>query len=118
MYGSAFQELLAEAEKQISANSSADQVIVVKTAKGSMNCLANHVLDGVYDEEDGFVQMLSARGDAQIKYLVCMWNSGEVDVPSMNFRKKLLSACPQNGETLILLQSDREKVARKLTDCI
>lgn len=112
-----YHELLTEAAKQVQANPSADQVIVVKAASGNTYSLTNPVLSGA-DAENGFVQMLSDRGDAEIKCLVCMWNSGELDVPSMNFRKKLLSACPKNADTLLLLQTDREPTARRLADCI
>lgn len=113
-----YRELMGEAETQVRSHASADQVIVVKTAKSNTYCFANPAKSGVYDEEDRFVQMLSVRGDSQIQYIVCMWNSCEIDIPSMNFRKRLLAACPKNAEAGIILRTAEKLIVKTLSQCM
>ena len=109
-----FETLLQEAVRQVQMDPSADQVIVVKTAKANTYHFANHRPGESCEDEDRFVEMLSSQRDAEIRYLVCMWNNYGIEIPSMNFRKKLLAACGKNAEADILLEAEHGLIARKL----
>lgn len=97
--------LIEEAEKLVPGNIMGEQVIAVKTAKGNVHCFKIKVLDSKYEKmEDCFIQKLQNEGDAEIQYIVCMWNNYSTDVPSMNFRRRLLEACAKNAGAMIFLQ--------------
>lgn len=99
--------LLEEAERQVQANPEADQVIAVKTAKGNTYHFANHqVQAGSRADEDRFVELLREKDDVTVQYLVAMWNTCGIDLPSMHFRRRLLELSPQNAEAVIPLQGE------------
>ena len=41
-----------------------------------------------------------------VRKIVCMWKSGAIDVPPLNFRKVLCDINPENEKTEILLNAD------------
>ena len=95
--------LIQEARNHISEHPSAEQVIVVKTAKGNIRFFANNVLDQKYEEEKEFVQKLVEEDDIELEYIVCMWDDFNLDLPSMNFRKLLLEVNEENNNAKICL---------------
>lgn len=99
-------ELICEAKRQVRLIASGDQVVVVKTAKSNIYYFANHVLFGQTEDEENFIQMLLNIADSEVKYVVCMWNDCNVEIPSFHFRKQLLAANPKNAKTVILLQTE------------
>ena len=98
-----FESLIQEAQKRVLELPSAEQVIVVKTAKGNVRFFGNNVLDQKYEEEKDFVQKLVEEDDAVIEYIVCMWNDSNLDFPSMNFRKLLLGVNEENKHAKMYL---------------
>lgn len=98
-----FESLIQEAKQRVSEHPSAEQVIVVKTAKGNVRFFANNVLDQKYEEEKEFVQKLVEEDDAVLEYIVCMWNDSSLDFPSMNFRKLLLDVNEENNHARMYL---------------
>ena len=101
--GHEFELLVEEAKKYVLEYPSAEQVIVVKTAKSNIRFLANNVLDEKYEDEKRFVQKLIDEEDVVIQQIVCMWNDASVDLPSMNFRKLLLKVSEENKNARMYL---------------
>ena len=80
------------------------QAICLQSAKGELYHLTlKNALDAETEVAD-FMEMLRASEDTHIARLVCMWQSGCVDLPSFAFRKNLFALDPQNRDCLILLQ--------------
>ena len=98
-----FEFLIQEVRKYMLEHQAAEQVIVVKTAKGNVRFFANNVLDQKYVEEKEFVRKLVEQDDTVIQYIVCMWNDESLDLPSMNFRKLLLDVNEENKYAEIYL---------------
>ena len=106
-----FQELLS----QIPENSAADQTIALRTAGGRALVMENRgILSGSQADEDALLHLLALQPDTAVTHLVCRWNDGCVDLPSLRFRRELLALSPQNHDTLILLQGEHGYVARPL----
>lgn len=116
---SEFYYLLDEAEKLIRADPSADQVIVVRTAKGSVCHLLNRsIMAGDTKEEDAFFTMLIDREETAIQAVVCMWNNRSIDLPSSHFRHRLMELCPDNQNAVVLLQGENALIVKKLEQLI
>lgn len=100
--------LLEEARRQVRENPDAEQIIVVKTAKGNLYHFANYgVISGSTADEVRFVALLREKEDTEILYLVAMWSSGGVDLPSHHLRSRLLELSPKNGEAVMPLQGEK-----------
>lgn len=97
------ESLVLEAKQRVLEHLFAEQVIVVKTAKGNVRFFGNNVLDQKYEEEKDFVQKLVEEDDTVIEYIVCMWNDSNLDFPSMNFRKLLLEVNEENKHAKMYL---------------
>ena len=107
-----FQTLLA----QIPTASKADQTIVVRTADGNIHILENHgILNGDHSAEDRFLRRL---GDVEVTHLVCLWQNGWPDLPSMHLRKGLLEINGNNRCAGILLQGENRYLVKQLSDTL
>lgn len=105
--------LLGTAERQVSAEKDAQQVIAVKTAKGNVYHFPNHCV-GEPSEEDTFLEMLLEQGDAEIQYILCMWHNYQLDVPSLHFRRRLVEICPRNKDAVVLLLGENAFHAKRV----
>ena len=108
-----FSRLIRFIRCRLSLHPGADQVIAVETSKGITRYFANDLGAGPRDE-DQFVQTLLDRNDTAVKYLVCMWSTGSIDLPSMHLRKRLVEIDPENGHTLMLLQTADSPAVRTI----
>ena len=84
----------------------AQQVIVLRTEKGNTYSgisIGSDISD--HTPEDGLLKALREADDPHVLYLVCIWRTKEIDIPSMHFRKALLEMDPRNGETQIWVQT-------------
>ena len=123
-----FHALIEEAEKQVKLNPTAGQVVVVKTAKGNTyTCVNNNTYTiengvimsvGDFDEEIEFIQMLVDIDDVEVKYIVCMWQSGSVEIPSYHFRNGILEICSKNQEAIWVGQGEDCLLLRALKDTV
>lgn len=108
-----FEQLIGEAKTQVRLNPSAEQVVVVK-AKNHIRYFMNNVMDGNYEDEERFIQQIVDENDAELKYIVCMWNAYALDVPSFHLRKRLLEICPKNAEAIMILQGEYDYVLKDI----
>lgn len=114
----AFNTLILEAQKQVKENTDVEMVVVTQSAKGNMYfCFIHEALNG--DEAadiDDFIQRLVDAGDVEMKYCVCMWNRGWLEIPSYYLRKCLLEISPKNEETIFAGQGENKIVLKTLKD--
>ncbi len=106
----AWESLLEEAKRLINENPTAKQAIVLRTLNGNVYHLA---LEEFSDGELLLLQ-LQEKDDVVVRELVCLWNSFEIDVPSMAFRRGLLDLSAGNGEAEVLLQGENRFIVKKL----
>lgn len=114
-----FSGLLDEAKRLLQAEPPAEQVIVVKTAKGSVCHLLNRsIRAGDTTDEDAFFTMLSDRGETAIQAVLCMWSDRSIDLPSNHFRRRLAELCPDNKNAVVLLQGENDFIMKRLEQVI
>lgn len=99
-----FTELYELAKGSINSNQTAQQVIVVRTAKKAVYSFLNHeILSGSTKDEGQFAELLSSKEDTEITELLCMWNTYKLDIPSQNFRDLFVKMNQENLKSKILL---------------
>lgn len=108
--------LLEQARELAKVESTAQQVILVKTAKGNVYHVSNRDVERGADE-DGLLRQLRDGEDPQVQAVACMWKEGgALDVPSIRFRQLLLELDSRNGDALLPLQGENVLVARTLRE--
>ena len=106
--------LLEQARELAKVESTAQQVILVKTAKGNVYHVSNRDVERGADE-DGLLRQLRDGEDTQVQAVACMWKEGgALDVPSIRFRQRLLELDSRNGDAP--LQGENVLVARTLRE--
>lgn len=110
-----FEQLIKETEKLLRSDPSAEQAVAVLTSKGNIYSFANHnVMSGSVEDEIAFVRALMENGDAEIRYMVCMWADAAPDVPSCHLRNLLAEINPANRNIEILLKGGEGFSVRSL----
>lgn len=99
-----FDALLEEGLRLFRETPSADQVIVLKTAKENTYHIVNHnVYSGDYSDEEALIQTLVDNGDTQVLRLVCLHSLRTVGVTTWNLSQQLRRIDQRNFETEVLL---------------
>ena len=111
---SEFEILMGEAKALVRANKEAEQVVVARTAKNRIRSFVFHSMSEILQEENPFVQQLVEQDDAEIKYIVCMWNNYGLEVPSIQLRKCLLAVAPKNEEAFMILRGEYDYAIRTI----
>ncbi len=112
------QELAAMALKSTELNEKA-QAIVLLTHKGNAYCyVINDALSKDKAEEDGLLQILTESADTEIKYILCLWLNGGLDLPSYDLRKKLCKINDRNLHAGIFVNTFEDVVIRELKDTV
>ena len=86
------------------------QVLVVKTENGEITVFENDL------SSDREAQFLSAQEKILVA-LLCVWANGQIDLPSMNIRKRLIEINPKNADAVVYLQG-KEIIPRPLSQTI
>lgn len=111
-----FTELFETAKKEIDSNKTAQQVIVVRTAKNAeYSFLNNDIMSGNTMDEEQFAELLSGKEDTEITELLCMWNTYNPDIPSQNFRNLLVKINKENSKTKILLAGKDSYLVKEMS---
>ncbi len=125
LYARFDERLIEETRKCMAEHPTAQQVILVKTAKGNIyTCVNNnYVIEndmimsvGDFKDETNFIQMLVDADDVEIKYIVGMWKNGGIEVPSMHFRKAILDICPKNEDAICVGQGADKLVFKTIKE--
>ena len=98
-----------------------DLVLAVLTADGVSRKVEIHNTqkrgeNGAHPDEQAFIDDLREAGDTEIRYIVCLFQGGGLDIPSYFFRKKLLELNPANGEAKMLLNGAFRYIVKTIND--
>jgi len=111
-----FTDLFEVAKSELDLNQTAQQVIVVRTAKKAVYSFVNNdIVSGNTVEEQQFAKLLSGKEDTEITELVCMWNTSVLDIPSLNLRNLLVKMNKENSKTKILLRGKDSYLVREMS---
>lgn len=68
-----------------------------------------------FDQMEALVaQRLEDEQQTVVTHMLCMWENGQLDVPSMKLRTMLLERAEENGKTMLLLSGEDGMVERCL----
>lgn len=110
-----FSELLETGKGILSDYHGVQQVIVLKTEAGNIyTCVSDAIQNGDTVSEAALLRTLRDSGESRIKSLVCIWHTGDLDIPSFHFRKALLEMNPENADLQILVLTGSGIAAKPL----
>ena len=92
-------DLLTNAKKE-----NATQAIVLYSASGKTY---RKIIENACSEdkkaEKELLAELKAAADTEIRYVLCMWQDHNIDIPSFAFRRMLVELDPQNQDALLFV---------------
>ena len=104
----AFERMMnaAEAELSKAEKSQYIQAIVLLSANGNeYSTLIKNALSKEKSDETALLKRIKDLNDTEIRYALCLWQDGGIDIPSYWFRKSLCTLDPKNTETLLFVMS-------------
>ena len=104
----AFERMMnaAEAELSKAEKSQYIQAIVLLSANGNeYSTLIKNALSKEKSDETALLKRIKDLNDTEIRYALCLWQDGGIDIPSYWFRKSLCALDPKNTETLLFVMS-------------
>ena len=104
----AFEQMMnaAEAELSKAEKSQYIQAIVLLSMKGNeYSTLIKNALSKEKSDETALLKRIKDLNDTEIRYALCLWQDGGIDIPSYWFRKSLCTLDPKNTETLLFVMS-------------
>ncbi len=82
------------------------QAVVLSSTKGNeYSTVIKNVLSEEKTDEKDLLERLKKADDTEIRYCLCMWQDGSVDIPSFAFRNTLCELNPKNSETLSFVRT-------------
>lgn len=92
-------EILAGKEKKDYA-----QAIVLRTAgKNKYAAFIENALSAEKAEENALLERLIFAKDTEIEYILCLWQSREMDIPSHDLRKMIAKLNEKNSDSEIFV---------------
>lgn len=84
---------------------SAGNVVVLLTAKGTVDSISFQNIDSAIEAENAMKLLIEKKkcGEAKIERLICMWHDGSMDLPSYAFREALVAIDGKNLAAQMLL---------------
>ena len=104
----AFERMMnaAEAELSKAEKSQYIQAIVLLSVKGNeYSTLIKNALSKEKSDETALFKRIKELNDTEIRYALCLWQDGGIDIPSYWFRKSLCTLDPKNTETLLFVMT-------------
>ena len=104
----AFERMMnaAEAELSKAEKSQYIQAIVLLSVKGNeYSTLIKNALSKEKSDETALLKRIKELNDTEIRYALCLWQDGGIDILSYWFRKSLCTLDPKNTETLLFVMS-------------
>ena len=104
----AFERMMnaAEAELSKAEKSQYIQAIVLLSVKGNeYSTLIKNALSKEKSDETALLKRIKDLNDTEIRYALCLWQDGGIDIPSYWFRKSLCTLDPKNTETMLFVMS-------------
>ena len=91
------------------------QTIVLLTASNKeYGAVIHNAISQIKSDEKALLHKLRAASDTEIRYVLCMWANGGVDIPSYHFRKMLFELNHKNEDAGILIRAKDGYSAMKL----
>lgn len=91
------------------------EAIVLLTATGKeYGTVIQDAISKTKSDEKSLLRKLSVASDTEVRYVLCMWASGGVDIPSYDFRKMLYELNNKNEDAGILIRTKDGYSAMKL----
>ena len=104
----AFERMMnaAKAELSKAEKSQYIQAIVLLSVKeNEYSTLIKNALSKEKSDETALLKRIKDLNDTEIRYALCLWQDGGIDIPSYWFRKSLCTLDPKNTETLLFVMS-------------
>ena len=104
----AFERMMNAAEAELSKTEKSQyiQAIVLLSVKGNeYSTLIKNALSKEKSDETALLKRIEDLNDTEIRYALCLWQDGGIDIPSYWFRKSLCTLDPKNTETLLFVMS-------------
>ena len=96
-------------------NGNNTQALVLYTDKGAYYCsVIQDALSADRTDENELLNQLIANDDTCVQHVLCMWQNGDVDLPSYRFRKMLLEANADTANAGIFVFTENGYAAVKL----
>lgn len=106
-----FNDLVAYAEQQIGKTENKKAVVVVRTSKGN-------VYSNFFCPEEqcryGMLEEMLTNSDTVVRQIVCMFNNGQLEVPSFELRTTLMRLDASNKDAELLLEGTNGLCTRRL----
>ena len=97
----------AEAELSKAEKSQYIQAIVLLSVKGNeYSTLIKNAWSKEKSDETALLKRIKDLNDTEIRYALCLWQDGGLDIPSYWFRESLCTLDPKNTETLLVMTAD------------
>lgn len=98
------------------------QCLVLTTANSEqMVCpIAANSVDTLKSEACSYIEgLLKEHNNNTIKKVICMWENNTIDVPSLNFMKKICEINKESRNAIVLLNAGTDiYIAKKIVDII
>ena len=92
------------------------QAIVLYSATGNQyHEIIKNACSKDMTEEKELIEKLKAAGDTEIRYVLCMWQDNNVDIPSFAFRKMLCDLDQKNQEAILFVMTTEGISATKMS---
>ena len=90
------------------------QAIVLLSQRNEYAAVINNAISKEKREEEALLKRLKDADDTEVRYLLCMWADGNIDLPSFDFRKMLCEVSEKNIDTQIFVMTQNGVALKKL----
>ena len=89
-------------------------IVLISSKENEYGAVIGNAISKDKAEEEAFLKRLKDACDTEVWYLLCMWEDGNIDLPSIDFRKMLCEASAKNTETQIFVMTQNGTALKKL----
>ena len=103
-----FEQMKKTAETNLSKAETGQytQAVVLLSAKGNAySTLIKNALSEEMADETALLERIKNLNDTEIRYALCLWQDGNLDVPSYRFRHLLCTLNPKNIELILFVMT-------------
>lgn len=93
-------------------------LILVSSIKKEYSAVIKDALSEEHPEEKALLEELKVNQDTALNYILCMWQDGNIDIPSWAFRKMLCSLDPKNADALLFVMTENGTSVVKLANTL
>ena len=99
------QTTAAELLRKTGSGQNTQAVVVHSATGGEYSTVLRNACSLCPSGEDDLLDALKAAGDTEIRYVLCVWQDGGIDIPSYAFRKMLTALDPKNTEARLFVMT-------------